>query len=334
MPIFFSIGIPAFKAKFLKECIDSILAQTYTDFELIIVNDASPENVDEIVHQYSDNRIQYYVNKKNNGAEHVVDNWNKCLSYAKGNYFILMGDDDKMEPEYLDEFTKLIDKHPKLNVYHCRSYIINEASQKIELTISWSEFESVYDFIYHKVNNLRKHFISDFVYDREFLVAQGGFYKLPLAWASDDISAYIAMKDKGIAHINIPLLNYRVNAQTISQTGCAKLKLKAELLEEKWLVSFLKEQVPEKVNDKFISSLISKKIPSYSYKKKVYVLAQSLEQQFMRNLFFWLINGRRNGVPLWLVGYTFFISLKQLFYIDNVKKYMIYGMKTEEKMTK
>ena len=48
----FSIAIPAFKAKYLKECIDSILAQTYKDFELIIVNDASPEDIDSVVKPY------------------------------------------------------------------------------------------------------------------------------------------------------------------------------------------------------------------------------------------------------------------------------------------
>ena len=311
MPIFFSIGIPAFKANFFKECIDSILAQTYTDFELIIVNDASPENIDEIVHQYSDDRIQYYVNIQNIGAEHVVDNWNKCLSYAKGEYFILMGDDDKIEPNYLDEFAKLINKYPDLNVYHCRSYVINEESQKIWLTQSWPEYESVYDNIWHRINNYRDQYISDFVYNRNTLVARGGFYKLPLAWASDDISAYIAMKDNGIAHINIPLLSYRVNAQTISSTGCPKLKFNAIQLEENWILSFMKEQVPEKHIDKIIYSSISKKISYIFNKKKGYIIAKSLNKQFTKNLLFWLRNSKRNDVPIWLVGYAFLIFIKQ-----------------------
>ena len=94
----FSILVPAFKARFLAECIDSILSQTYTNLELIIVNDASPENLDEIVSRYDDARIQYYVNEKNFGAINVVDNWNKCLSYATGEYVICMGDDDKLLP--------------------------------------------------------------------------------------------------------------------------------------------------------------------------------------------------------------------------------------------
>lgn len=60
----FSITIPAFKAKFLKECIDSVLSQTYKNFEVIIVNDASPEDLTSIVNQYDDPRIRYFINEK------------------------------------------------------------------------------------------------------------------------------------------------------------------------------------------------------------------------------------------------------------------------------
>lgn len=82
----FSVTVPAYKAQFLAECIDSILAQTYKNFELIIVNDASPQDLDSIVSKYDDPRIRYYKNKVGFGAEHVVGNWNKCLEYATGDY--------------------------------------------------------------------------------------------------------------------------------------------------------------------------------------------------------------------------------------------------------
>lgn len=55
----FSVTVPAYKAQFLAECIDSILAQTYKHFELIIVNDASPQDLDSIVSKYDDPRIRY-----------------------------------------------------------------------------------------------------------------------------------------------------------------------------------------------------------------------------------------------------------------------------------
>ena len=54
----YSIGIPAYKGKFLFKCIESILKQDYADFELIIVNDASPEDLYSIVRQFDDPRIR------------------------------------------------------------------------------------------------------------------------------------------------------------------------------------------------------------------------------------------------------------------------------------
>jgi glycosyltransferase involved in cell wall biosynthesis len=56
--------LPVFKAKYLSESIDSILNQTMSDFELIIVNDQSPDDIDSIVFSFNDSRIQYDINEK------------------------------------------------------------------------------------------------------------------------------------------------------------------------------------------------------------------------------------------------------------------------------
>ena len=90
----YSFVLPAYKAKFLGEAIDSILAQTYTNFELIIVNDASPEDLESIVKLYDDPRIQYYTNKVNVGGKDLIAQWNYSITYAKGEYLILASDDD------------------------------------------------------------------------------------------------------------------------------------------------------------------------------------------------------------------------------------------------
>ena len=80
MSILFSILIPAYKSRYLNEAMESVLAQTYQDWEMIIVDDHSPEDLVSIVRRYKDNRISYYRNGKNIGAGDVIKNWNKCLS--------------------------------------------------------------------------------------------------------------------------------------------------------------------------------------------------------------------------------------------------------------
>ena len=72
----FTIAIPAYKSKFLGEAIESCLSQTYSNFEVVIVDDASPEDLKSVVDRFHDDRIRFYRNEKNCGAVDVVDNWN------------------------------------------------------------------------------------------------------------------------------------------------------------------------------------------------------------------------------------------------------------------
>lgn len=272
----FSIGIPAFKSSFLKECIESVLLQTYNDFELVIVNDCSPEPVKEIVESFNDNRIRYFENIKNIGAENVVDNWNKCLDYSSGEYFILLGDDDKLLPNFLYEFNLLIDKFPDLNVYHCRSKVINENGKTVKYTNSWPERESVYENIWHRIMELRVQYVSDFLYKTSYLKSVGGYFKLPLAWASDDITSYKAMIEGGVAHTNIPLFCYRESSQTISSTGNRDIKMKAILSEEQWLNDFLKFEVSDiSIIDSDFKEMISRNLKKFIQKKKVRTISRS-----------------------------------------------------------
>jgi len=268
----FSIGIPVWKTAYLRETIDSVLSQTLGDFELIIVNDASPDPVDDIILSYKDNRIQYYCNEQNFGAANLVDNWNKCLSYARGSYFMLLGDDDRIEPFCLQEFAALIARWPDLNVYHCRAGIINENSEMTGFTESRPEFEHVYDAIWHRMRGFRGQYISDYVYNREALAQMGGFYKLPMGWASDDISCYRAMATKGLAHTQKPVFSYRNNAASMSSSGSVYLKLEAILGERKWYEAFL-QQVPSDAESRVTYRNIKHLLPEYIQKKQIGTIA-------------------------------------------------------------
>src|SRR5690606_37091863 len=130
----FSVCIPAYKGRFLAECMQSILAQSVGDFELIVLNDCSQEPVTQIVTAVHDSRIRYYENERNVGAVQLTANWNKCLALAQGEYIVMMGDDDRLEPDYLEEFARLIRDYPNLDVYHCRSVIIDDRGEPLQLT--------------------------------------------------------------------------------------------------------------------------------------------------------------------------------------------------------
>lgn len=230
---FFSITIPAFKGKFLKDAIDSCLEQTYGRFEIIIVDDSSPEDLVSIVNTIHDERIHFYRNKKNFGAVDVVDNWNKCLEYCSGDYIICMGDDDRLSPCCLAEYAKLIERYLECQVFHAWTEMIDENNQPISIQSPRPEWESAYSLAWNRLKG-RMQYIGDFCYEITSLRERGGFYKLPLAWASDDISAILGAKQAGIANTPVVCFQYRINRYTISNSGNLHLKLDALSLEKDW----------------------------------------------------------------------------------------------------
>lgn len=264
----FSILIPAYKLAYFKECIDSILAQTYQNFEIVVVNDSSPENLDSIVLSYDDRRIRYFKNEKNCGAIDVVDNWNKCLSYATGDYVICMGDDDKLLPCCLEEYSKLIDKYPGIGLVHGWTEIINERSEITSCTTHRCEYESAISLMWHRQHAYEQQFIGDFCFQRECLIKHGGFYKLPLAWGSDDISALIAASENGVANTQTVVFQYRINSQTITNNGNIDLKLQAIEKEINWKKAFLSTPV-EGHTDKLYKHQLLKDIDGYRAKNRV-----------------------------------------------------------------
>ncbi|GAA4780067.1 hypothetical protein GCM10023231_03700 [Olivibacter ginsenosidimutans] len=283
----FSICIPAYKSLYLSKCIASILQQTVNDFELIILNDCSPEPVEAIVQQFEDNRIHYYKNEQNTGAVQLVKNWNKCLALAKGEYIMIMGDDDELEPDYLQEFSRLTEQYPQIDVYHCRSKIINEQGETVMLTPACPEFEYVYDSIWHRLEQYRSNYISDFVYRTAALRLQGGFYELPLAWGSDDITAFLATGTKGIAHTNKPVFRYRSNALSITSSGSDGFKMEANQAYARWLHDYL-QKVPNNEEQAIVRAYLQRTQQKLMSKRKRFTLTLSMRQHRFKKAWFWL----------------------------------------------
>lgn len=308
----FTIAVPAYKALYLQECIESILSQTYKDFELVIVNDASPNDLTSIVKSYTDKRIRYYINEKNCGSLNVVDNWNICLSYAKGDYIICMGDDDKMLPICLEKYIELIDKYPGLGVYHAWTQIIDKNSEVISIQEARPEYEGVCCLMWERLERQRQQFIGDFCFDTNLLRKDNGFYKLPLAWGSDDISVFRAAMKNGIANTQIPTFQYRVNLQTISKTGNVEIKMEALFKASEWYKNFLCTFKP---NNNGIENIFYGKIKNrydlIMMHKKLDTIIKDLMINFtLTRFFFWYMKRKKYDYNMKLLVYAIIEALK------------------------
>lgn len=315
MKPFFTIAIPAYKSLYLKECIESVLSQTYDNFEVVIVDDASPEKLNDIVSQFSDNRVRFYRNNVNCGAVNVVDNWNICLGYSKGDYIICMGDDDKLLPNCLEEYVNLIEAYPDRHIYHARTQIINERSEFYLIQEPRPIEESVYSMIWNRWQG-RLQYIGDFLFEVSTLRANGGFYKLPLAWASDDISSFIAAKDAGIVNSQIPLFQYRVNGHTISSTSNAKIKLQAIKQERFWYDEFLKVQ-PADETDSVYRKMILKGIDKHFKKKQLLTIKEDIVGKSKCRFFYWIFRKKRIGLSFVDIAFLFIEVMKQKHIVKN-----------------
>jgi glycosyltransferase involved in cell wall biosynthesis len=125
-----TVAIPLYKGVFIRRAIDSVLSQSFSDFELLVLDDASDDKFRDIVLSYSDPRIVYVRNKKNLGAE---GNWNMCLAHSRGTYIKILPHDDTLESECLKDQVKVLDEDldKKIALVFCARKIINAEGKQL-----------------------------------------------------------------------------------------------------------------------------------------------------------------------------------------------------------
>jgi glycosyltransferase involved in cell wall biosynthesis len=124
-----SIGLPVYNGgKYIKEAIDSILAQSFHDFELIISDNASTDATTEICGSFAnaDHRIRYCRNEKNMGG---AWNFNRVFQLAKGRYFQWACHDDVWTPTLLERCVEVLDRMPDVALCYSRTTFIDERGE-------------------------------------------------------------------------------------------------------------------------------------------------------------------------------------------------------------
>lgn len=110
-----SVLMPVYKTneKYLREAIESILSQTFEDYEFLILDDCPEDSREKIVKSYKDNRIKYYKNEKNLG---ITPSRNKLIDMAKGEYLAVFDHDDVSLPERFQKQVQYLDEHQDVGV--------------------------------------------------------------------------------------------------------------------------------------------------------------------------------------------------------------------------
>jgi len=142
-----SIGLPVYNGEpYIKQALDSILAQTYTNFELIISDNASTDGTEEICRAYTakDSRIHHFRNEANLGA---AMNFNRTFELSKGEYFKWAAADDLCAPTFLSKCVEVLDRFPGTVLCYTKTLIIDENG------IAFKEYDNHLDLSFPSVRS-------------------------------------------------------------------------------------------------------------------------------------------------------------------------------------
>lgn len=118
-----SVCIPTFNRRgYLTEAVESVLDQTFTDFELVIADNASTDDTAEAVLSFGDPRIRYFRNDRNIGAP---ANWMTAVCKAVGRYCAIIGDDDRWAPTLLERLVPPLEENPDVDVAFSDHWLID-----------------------------------------------------------------------------------------------------------------------------------------------------------------------------------------------------------------
>lgn len=232
-----SVIMPVYNGeKFLREAIDSVLAQTYTNFELLLINDGSTDKSKEIILSYHDSRIRYIENEKN---LKLISTLNKGIDLATGDYIARMDADDVVSRNRLAVQMKYMIRHPRVDLCSIWAYVMTEDGKRMGKLkgIDSSELINCTLFFTNPINHpgilCKAKVLKDNRY-KTFLHAE-------------DMELWISLRDQGYRMVNIPcyLYSYRWYGNNVSSSNVEfQLSQKKKLLQNQ-LEAFFGRTVSE-----------------------------------------------------------------------------------------
>ena len=221
-----SILMPVYKtAAYLKEAMDSMLSQTFKDFELIVLDDCSPDNAEEILDTYSDPRIVRYRGEKNQGLANVL---NVGIGLAKGRYIARMDSDDISLPERLEVQVNYLEEHPEIDLCSCGMQLF-EAKNDVWIRENDPEKVKVTALFYSPILH------ASSVWRKDSFESKGLRFRQEMVPA-EDYDLWCRALAAGLGLVNIPdvLYKYRIRpdqaTENTSKTLAKDLEVKRAFL--------------------------------------------------------------------------------------------------------
>ncbi len=249
-----SVCMPVYNGSdYIADSIQSVLSQTYENFHLIVCDNCSTDNTEEVVKNFKDPRITYVRNSKNLG---LVGNANRCLELADGKYVHILHHDDIMLPENLELKVRILDEHPKVGLVHSDALLIDQEGK----TLDFSYFkDSKTDYIEDGRKVFQRYimnmhigasfFIGAVLARRDCYLKLGGFNPI-LPTTNDNEMWMRILLFYDAACIGKPLVKYRLHnimtsAPMHDDIGLTLLGLEEHYLASSIVLDQFKDRIPQ-----------------------------------------------------------------------------------------
>lgn len=248
-----SVILPAYNSdKFIKVAISSILNQTFTDFEFIIINDGSTDNTLQIINNFNDDRI-VLINKQQNQG--LIFSLNEGIKQAKGKYIARMDSDDESLPNRFSLQVDFFNDNPDIDVLgsymlviinnkeHLSKYPIN-SQQCLDELLTGPCFS-------HPTVMFKKSILNNIIYNRNYIFAED--YKL---WTD------LAKQGAKFANLPIALLNYNRHNTTVEYQNMKEQQSMAYLIRKEYIEFYLGSKLSDIYHQElsFLSGSMQNKI--------------------------------------------------------------------------
>ncbi|MEQ1837112.1 MAG: glycosyltransferase [Candidatus Nitrotoga sp.] len=170
----FTIFIPVKNGRnYISPCVESILAQTYKDFDLVILGGHSTDGTCEWLKNLEarDTRIKIIFSDKELGIE---GNWGRILSTQKNEFMTIVGYDDLLEPDFLEQINSLIQSEPDASLYLTHFNLIDSTGKPIRLCMPIPKYETASEFLAARMAGIRDSFGTGYVMRSDLYDKVGG----------------------------------------------------------------------------------------------------------------------------------------------------------------
>ncbi len=212
-----SFVIPCYKlAHMLPDCVNSILKQDYENFEVLIMDNCSPDSTPQVAQSFNDPRVKHIRNESNLGH---IRNFNKGISLARGKYvWMVLVDDMLRSPHVLGRYVDLMERNPRVGFVFCRGVEFQGGEEKG--VCQWADHGDE-DHIWKDGSFFHRLIEANCVvacamFVRKECYPKPGPYQLEVPWASDwYVSCMIAMHFD-VAYLSEPMVSVRIHEESLT----------------------------------------------------------------------------------------------------------------------